>query len=266
MSQRTVCPLAIALSLFAFLVGACGSGGRPAASPTVPGEAARSGLTPVAVAPGASPTPTSHRAVGGSVGSTVIALATATPTPAPTATPTPTSTPTATPAATATPTPTPAPTVTPTATATATPTPTPTPTPASGNDTPPTTTAGCDLSTNIGVLETIPGTYQVSVGVNSVGGAACSAPTGLALSVTPPGALALGALTLAWEYNGSGNWSCSGTSCTASAALPGNPPGTMYQVGFQTMATLSGNALLCATVSNASDGNAGNDTFCVTLP
>jgi hypothetical protein len=89
----------------------------------------------------------------------------------------------------------------------------------------------------------------------------------LSLGVTPSGALTLGSLVVAYEYNGSASWSCSGTTCTASAAVPGNPPGTMYQVGFQTMATLaSGSAQLCATVTSSADSNPANDTWCEALP
>jgi hypothetical protein len=41
----------------------------------------------------------------------------------------------------------------------------------------------------------------------------------------------------------------------------------MYQVGFQTMATLSGgSAQLCATVANGADANTANDSWCETVP
>ncbi|MCS7256295.1 MAG: hypothetical protein RMJ05_01730 [Thermomicrobium sp.] len=200
--------------------------------------------TPTALtggAAGASPTPSPPLAA-------LSASPTLLPSPTPTATPTPS--PTATPTM--------APVSTPTATATVTPTP--------GNDPPPTTTTGCDFAVNIGLLETIPGTYQVTTGLSEVGGAGCAPPVTVSLSVMPSGALTLGSPTVAYEYNGTAGWTCSGTSCQSSGAIPGNPPGTMYQVGFQTMATLSGTAQLCATVTSSADTNAANDTWCEALP
>jgi len=172
----------------------------------------------------------------------------------------PTLLPLPTPAATPTPSPTATLTMAPVSTPTATPTVTP------GNDTLPTTTTGCDLAVNIGLLETILGMYQVTTGLSEVGGAGCAPPVMVSLSVMPSGALTLGSLTVAYEYNGAAGWTCSGTSCQSSGAIPGNPPGTTYQVGFQTMATLSGTAQLCATVTSSADTNAANDTWCEALP
>lgn len=190
--------------------------------------------------------------------------ATMTPAPSPTATIPPTTAPTPLPTAMPTQTPPPPPTATLPPTVAPTPPPTGAATPA--NDTPPTTTAGCDLNAHIGLLETIPGKYQLTVGIDSVGGTACPAPTTLSLTVVS-GALSLTGLSPAYEYNGSAGWSCSGTICTATAAIPANPPGTMYQVGFQTMATLSsGSAQVCASVGNSWDSDLSNNTPCVSLP
>ncbi|MDW7982699.1 MAG: hypothetical protein RMH81_07790 [Thermomicrobium sp.] len=142
----------------------------------------------------------------------------------------------------------------------------PSPPSTTGSDTPPHTTTGCDLAVGIGLLETIPGTYQVSVGIRQWGAGGCPPPTTLNVTVTPSGGMALGALMPAWEYNGSGSWTCSGTSCVASLPLPGNPLANQYQVGFQTMGTLSGAAQLCAAVANAADVNSSNDSTCEALP
>ncbi|MBO9405354.1 MAG: hypothetical protein J7448_09755 [Thermomicrobium sp.] len=259
--------LAIIVTAGALAWGACGTPATPVPATAVPmtaqpattgtpSESGSSTVSPPQVAtvqPASAATPP---AVSSGLLSPVSSSSSSSPTVTLTSTPTPSPTPAPTPTPTATPSPTPTPT--PTSTPTATPTP--------GDDTPPTTTAGCDLAVNIGLLETIPGKYQVSIGLNSVGGASCPAPTTLSLSVSPSGALSFGPLGLAYEYNGTASWSCSGTTCTAAGTIPGNPPGTMYQVGFQTMATLSGgSAQLCATVANGADANAANDSWCETV-
>ena len=187
------------------------------------------------------------------------------PTPSPTAAPTSTPSPTAT--MTATLFPTSAPTPVPTATETPTPpAPMSAPSGSSGGEAPPLPTIpGCDLAAGFGLLETIPGKYQVTFGVTSVGGTDCPPPTTLSLSV-PSGAMSFTGASPAYEYNGNAGWSCSGTTCVATAHIPASPPG-FYAAGFQTMATLSsGSAQLCVTVSNSADGNPANDTQCQTLP
>lgn len=249
----------------ALVLAACGGAAAPSPTgvPSTPTSTVMGGTTS-SNAPG---TATISTRLVASATATVVTIGAAgtSPTPSPplaalSASPTPLPSPT--PTATSPPSPTATPTMalvsTPTATATVTPTP--------GNDTPPTTTTGCDLAVSIGLLETIPGTYQVTTGLSEVGGTGCAPPVTVNFSVTPSSALTLGSLSVAYEYNGAASWTCSGTSCQSSGAIPGNPPGTMYQVGFQTMATLSGTAQLCATVTSSADTNTANDTWCEVLP
>jgi len=248
--SRALHQFVVSILAGALALAACGGGSPPTVVPATPNVATPggSGFTATLVA---STTPGSTPVTAPLVPSVVAASSSVPPAP-------PTAVSVGSTSATVVPTATPTVMLTPTTMLTAAPT--------AGDDTPPTTTAGCDLAVNIGLLETIPGTYQVTAGVSSVGGANCPSPVTLSLSVTPSGALTLGSLVVAYEYNGSAIWSCSGTTCTASAAVPANPPGTMYQVGFQTMATLSGTAQLCATVTSSAETNTANDTWCEALP
>ncbi len=268
MSRVRFQQLAVALVIVLFV--ACGS--SPSLTPTsgltptgLSGSSAIATTTPVSSVPGTAPSiPVSITPpTTGASGSTLTSVTSpSTPSPPGVADASPTVSAVVVSAVS------PTPTVMPTVLSTPTPVlpspPSGTPTP--GNDTPPSTGAGCDLAVNIGVLETIPGTYLVSVGVNAVGSGACPAGTTVTLSENPPGSMSIGGLSLAYEYNGAGGWSCAGTTCTAGSGLAGNPPGNQYQVGFQTMATLSGSTTVCAAVTNTGDANAMNDTWCETLP
>lgn len=173
-----------------------------------------------------------------------------------TSNPIPTSTPTATP--TKTPTTTPMPTATPTKTPTATPTKTPTATPA------PTATltpsGSCDLAVTKQMDPTGQlGVYHVSIVVQNIGSGPC--PAGAQLIDPPPSGVSFsGPLTIT-EPGVSGNWSCSGTSCTAGNALP---PG--YYGVFSFTATVQQKPVTnCARVLHPADINGSNNAGCATV-
>lgn len=187
---------------------------------------------------------------------TIVPVATPVPLPTPTATPTPSPVPTktvGTPVATVvplpTPTPTPSPTPTPTATPTATPVPTPTPTATpSGN---------CDLAVSKQIDPTgTPGVYHVSITVQNIGSGPC--PAGAVLSDPAPTGMSFsGPLTIT-EPGASGNWSCSGTTCTAGNALPSGYAGTF---GF-TATVHQPPVTNCARVLSAADVATSNNSSC----
>ncbi len=193
-------------------------------------------VTPVPL-PTPTPTPTVVKQA------TVTAVVTPFPLPTPTPTPSPTPTPTATPtsAPTATPTPTPAPTATPTAVPTATPTP----------------TGACDLAVIKQIDPTgTPGVYYVAITVQNVGSGPC--PAGAVLSDPPPAGMSFsGPLTIT-EPGASGNWTCSGTTCTAGNPLPAGYSGTF---GF-TATVHQPPVTNCARIVSAADVVAGNNSSC----
>jgi hypothetical protein len=194
-------------------------------------------VTPV---PLPTPTPTVVKQA------TIVPVATPVPLPTPTATPTPSPVPTktvGTPVATVVPLPTPTPTSPPTPT----PMPTPTATP-SGN---------CDLAVSKQIEPTgTPGVYHVSITVQNIGSGPC--PAGAVLSDPAPTGMSFsGPLTIT-EPGASGNWSCSGTTCTAGNALPSGYAGTF---GF-TATTHQPPVTNCARIVSAADVATGNNSSC----
>lgn len=221
---------------------------EPSPTPTVVKQVTAVPIfTPV---PLPSPTPTIVKAA------TIVPAATPVPLPTPTATPTPSPVPTktvGTPVATVIPLPTPTPTSPPTPTPTATPMATPVPTP-----TPTATPAGnCDLAVSKQIDPTgTPGVYHVSITVQNIGSGPC--PAGAVLSDPAPTGMSFsGPLTIT-EPGASGNWSCSGTTCTAGNALPSGYTGTF---GF-TATVHQPPVTNCARVLSAADVATGNNSSC----
>ncbi len=215
----------------------------PTPTPTVVKQATVVAVVTPVPLPTPTPTPTVVKQPTVIAVVTPVPLPTPTPTPSPTPTPTPPATPT--PAPTATPTPTPAPTATPTAV----PTPTPTPTP----------TGACDLAVTKQIDPTgTPGVYHVAITVQNVGNGPC--PAGAVLSDPPPAGMSFsGPLTIT-EPGASGNWACSGTTCTAGNPLP---PGYMGTFGFTATVTVHQPPVTnCARIVSAADVVAGNNSSC----
>lgn len=231
------------LSLVALILGACGPVGIPATVPF--------GTPPM---DGAGPTATPTK-TGTPIKKPTINLPTIVP--FPTATQTPTSVPTVTKTPTSVPTATQTSTPLPTATATAQPTPTPM--------TVPTATPGgsCDLAVTKRMDPTSqPNVYIVTIVVQNIGSGPC--PAGAQLTDSPPTGMTFsGPLTIT-EPGASGNWSCSGTACTA-----GNPLPAGYYGAFSFTATVSQKPVTnCARVLAhpvSADPNQSNNSSCVAI-
>jgi hypothetical protein len=236
----------------------------PTPTPTVIPTAGVATVTGPATALDIEPSPTPTVVKQGTVVSIVtpVPLPTPTPTVVKQATIVPVVTPVPLPTPTATPTPSPVPTKTvgtlvgtvvplPTPTPTSPPTPTPTPTPTA------TPSGNCDLAVSKQIEPTgTPGVYHVSITVQNIGSGPC--PAGAVLSDPAPTGMSFsGPLTIT-EPGASGNWSCSGMTCTAGNALPSGYAGTF---GF-TATTHQPPVTNCARIVSAADVATGNNSSC----